>query len=262
MQPGQPVGALDPDDVAVGEVDEPLAGLQRALLEVERAVVRRHAERRCRRRRRPRAGPAAGCGHSQFSHLPKTVRWPTSTVNPCSARSRSPQRGEHLWVNGHDAVTIPADQVEVLVVAHRVVGRGPVAEVGVADQAELLEHLERAVDRRDVDRRGLLPAPGPAPRRGWRARAPRPRAGSARAGASAGSHCPGASRASRWSWNHSCAPGAAGNHEPAPPDRGATRHGRAGPSAACRVGVDHPARPSPRSLRDGAQPRSSAGLQV
>ena len=86
-------------------------------------------------------------------------------------------------------LTIPADQVEVLVVGHRVVGRRAVAEVGVADQAELLEHLERAVDRRDVDRRGVLRGPRPAPRRAWRGRAARPRPGSARAAGSAGSRC-------------------------------------------------------------------------
>src|SRR3954471_1017836 len=61
------------------------------------------------------------------------------------------ERSDHLWVNGDDAVTIPADQVEVLVVADRVVRRGAVGEVRVSDQAELLEDLEGAVDRRDVD---------------------------------------------------------------------------------------------------------------
>ena len=65
-------------------------------------------------------------------------------------------RLEHCGVNGDHPVTIPADQVEVLVVADRVVRRGAVAEVCVPDQAELLEHLEGAVDGRDVDRTGLL----------------------------------------------------------------------------------------------------------
>ena len=41
VQPGQPVGPLDPHDVAVGEVDEAVAVLEGALLAVERAVVRR-----------------------------------------------------------------------------------------------------------------------------------------------------------------------------------------------------------------------------
>jgi hypothetical protein len=39
VQPGQAVGALEPDDVAVREVDEAVAVLERALLLVEGAVV-------------------------------------------------------------------------------------------------------------------------------------------------------------------------------------------------------------------------------
>src|SRR6478752_2338118 len=54
------------------------------------------------------------------------------------------QRRQHIWVNGDDAVTIPADQVEMLVLGDRVVGRGAIAQVGVAHQTELLEHLQRA----------------------------------------------------------------------------------------------------------------------
>src|SRR4051794_18616105 len=73
------------------------------------------------------------------------------------AAQRLAQRREHLWVNRDDAVTIPADQVEVLPLAHRVVRRGPVVEVRVPDQAELLEHLQGPVDRRDVDRRRTRP---------------------------------------------------------------------------------------------------------
>ena len=51
------------------------------------------------------------------------------------------QRVEHIWVNRDHPVTIPADQVEVFVVADRVVRRSAVAEVGVPDQAQLLEDL-------------------------------------------------------------------------------------------------------------------------
>ena len=72
-----------------------------------------------------------------------------------------------------------------------VVRRGPVAEVRVADQPELLEHLERAVDGRDVHRRRAC-GPPRAPRRAWRGRAARRRRGSARAAASAGSRSRGA----------------------------------------------------------------------
>ena len=56
-------------------------------------------------------------------------------------------------------VAIPADQVEVLVVGDGVVRRGAVGQVRVAHQAELLEHLEGAVDRRDVDRARRAAAP-------------------------------------------------------------------------------------------------------
>jgi len=48
------------------------------------------------------------------------------------------------------------DQVDVLVLVGRVGGRA-VAEVGVVDQTDAVEQVERAVDRGDVDRgRGLL----------------------------------------------------------------------------------------------------------
>src|SRR6478736_7139911 len=54
------------------------------------------------------------------------------------------QRRQHIRVNGDDAVTIPANKVEVLVLGHRVVGRGAVTEVGMTHQTQLLEDLERA----------------------------------------------------------------------------------------------------------------------
>ena len=73
-----------------------------------------------------------------------------------SSRKPREQRVEHIRFNRDHLLAIPADQVEVLVVADRVVRRRAVAEVGVPHQAELLEHLEGAVDGGDVDRRGLL----------------------------------------------------------------------------------------------------------
>jgi hypothetical protein len=66
------------------------------------------------------------------------------------------QRGEHIRPNRDHLPAIPADQVEVLVVAHRVVRRGAVGQVRVPHQPELLEHLEGAVDGRDVQRRRAL----------------------------------------------------------------------------------------------------------
>ena len=97
VQPRQPVGPADPHDVAMGEVDEPVVRLERALLAGEGAVVRGDAARRSRRRRRRRGGRAAGwsrglrrlCRRGHSTHSPNTVRWPTSTTKPCSARSRS-----------------------------------------------------------------------------------------------------------------------------------------------------------------------------
>ena len=87
-------------------------------------------------------------------HASEDRRWLASTRSRVAQRSSSDIR-----VNRDDAVAIPADQVEVLVVGDRVVRRRAVAEVRVPDQAELLEDLERAVDGGDVDRRGLLAHP-------------------------------------------------------------------------------------------------------
>jgi len=53
----------------------------------------------------------------------------------------------------HDDPALVADQVDVLVLTGRVGGRA-VAEVGVAHEADAVEQVERAVDRRDVHRRG------------------------------------------------------------------------------------------------------------
>src|SRR3954465_8974405 len=53
-----------------------------------------------------------------------------------------------------DASALPADEVEVVRVVGGVVGRRAVAEMGVGDEAELLEQLERAIDGRDVDAAG------------------------------------------------------------------------------------------------------------
>jgi hypothetical protein len=97
VQPGQPVGPADADHLAVGEVDEPVVGLEHPLLAVERAVVGGHAGVHAvaghgARQVEERAGH--GCsswlgsdGHS--THAPNTVRCPTSTVKLCSPRSRS-----------------------------------------------------------------------------------------------------------------------------------------------------------------------------
>src|ERR1700712_1173269 len=66
---------------------------------------------------------------------------------------QSTQGALHLGAShaGHPA-TLPADEVGVLVATRGVVRRRPVAEVGVPDQAELVEQLEGAIDRGEVDR--------------------------------------------------------------------------------------------------------------
>src|SRR5689334_2397791 len=66
------------------------------------------------------------------------------------------ERLQHRGPHRDHVAAAAADHVEVLVTAHRVVGRGAVTQVGVADQAELLEHLEVAVDRRQRELR-LVP---------------------------------------------------------------------------------------------------------
>jgi hypothetical protein len=47
--------------------------------------------------------------------------------------------------------------VDVLLAADTVIRRCTMAEVGVGDEAELLQELQRAVDGRDVDTFGGLP---------------------------------------------------------------------------------------------------------
>ncbi len=81
VEPGEAVRAGDPQHVAVGEVDEAVAGVERALLAVERAVVGGDA------RVDALGGHGAGqveegTGQRHEAHVPKTVRWPTSAVKP------------------------------------------------------------------------------------------------------------------------------------------------------------------------------------
>ena len=54
-----------------------------------------------------------------------------------------------------DAIAPSADKVDVHVIIHGVVRRGAVTEVRMRHQADLLEHLERAVDGREIDLRRL-----------------------------------------------------------------------------------------------------------
>ncbi len=161
VQPREPVGPADAHHVAVREVDEAVGGLERALLAVEGAVVRRHtgvdavaADRPGETEQGTGHGHSghlgaldAGAEHGQVTHVDGEVLLVAQAFG---------QGREHAWSNRDDAPTIPADQVEVLVVADGVVGRRPVAEVGVPHQPEPFEHLEGPVDGRGVDRRRVL----------------------------------------------------------------------------------------------------------
>lgn len=66
------------------------------------------------------------------------------------------QRAQFLGLDFLHVSTDPADQVHVLGLVRVVVRRGSVRQVGVGDQVELLEQLERAIDGGDVHTRGLL----------------------------------------------------------------------------------------------------------
>jgi hypothetical protein len=66
-----------------------------------------------------------------------------------------------------DPTAFTADEVKMIGVLGRVVGRRSVAQVGVSDQSELFEKLERPIDRRDVDATGRTTYPfGDLVRRG------------------------------------------------------------------------------------------------
>ena len=60
------------------------------------------------------------------------------------------ERAQQIGRDLGDVTADPADEVDVLLLPHRMVGGCPVREVGVGDEAELLEQLQRPVDRGDV----------------------------------------------------------------------------------------------------------------
>ena len=88
---------------------------------------------------------------TQVAQRPKTVKWARSSDE--TALALESRRRAASTRSGSASTTLPqrvADDVDVLVLG-RAVGRRAVAEVGVPDEAELLEQLERAVDGGDVD---------------------------------------------------------------------------------------------------------------
>ena len=187
VQPGEPVGAGDGDDAAVREVHEAAC---RRRARAARGTGRRSA------RRPPRRAPPRGRHRAA-----RAADW--AVVMPASLRlgSSAARRGA-VWHTAEDGevlhvglepeaapqlarrtaprpttsasmhhVAVPADQVHVVVAVGEVVGRRAVPEVGVADQAQLLQQLQRPVDGGDVD----AATRSCAPRRGCRpgSRAPR-----------------------------------------------------------------------------------------
>src|SRR5260370_9830360 len=66
------------------------------------------------------------------------------------AIERAPQAAHGFRGDFRHLSAVPADEVHMIGLGREVIGRSAVAEVGVGDQAELLEQLERAVDRGDV----------------------------------------------------------------------------------------------------------------
>ena len=78
----------------------------------------------------------------------------------CLERRVGPQLFRKLRCHGvrnlSDPAALSADDVEVIGGPTEVVGRRPMAEVGVAHQSELFEQVESAVHRRRVDPGGRL----------------------------------------------------------------------------------------------------------
>ena len=61
--------------------------------------------------------------------------------------------GGHVHIGLDHVLAVTAHQVQMVVAVGEVVGRRTVPEVGVADQAQFLQQLQRAVDRGNVDPR-------------------------------------------------------------------------------------------------------------
>ena len=66
------------------------------------------------------------------------------------------KRSRSAWINRYHAVAIATDEVEMGVPGVGVIGRGPIIEVSVADQADLFKDFEGAIDGRNIDGSRLL----------------------------------------------------------------------------------------------------------
>ena len=73
---------------------------------------------------------------------------------PVPLHDRLTQRRDHGVVEEDDGLTVEADQVMVTGIVEKLEAPDATAEVRLAQQAEITEELERAVDGRAVDGRG------------------------------------------------------------------------------------------------------------
>ena len=84
----------------------------------------------------------------RFGTAPCTAACETSEANPSDSSSRATELVRDGQGGLADPAAAPADDVQVGGVLGEVVARRPVVDVGVPDQAELLQRLERPVHGR------------------------------------------------------------------------------------------------------------------
>ena len=103
-----------------------------------------------------RAWRRAPCGE-QSSQRPKIAKCFMSVSKPNVVAQLGGEVGGHRDVRLDHVRAVPADQVDVVVPVGEVVRRRAVPEMGMADQPELLQQLQRPVDGGDVDPRRRPP---------------------------------------------------------------------------------------------------------
>src|SRR5260370_8899674 len=106
-----------------------------------RAMRARAVRARAVRARAVRAAAVAAAEHGQVTDV---------GLEPMLATERAHHAPHGFRGDFRHLSAVPADEVHMIGLGREVIGRSAVAEVGVGDQAELLEQLERAVDRGDV----------------------------------------------------------------------------------------------------------------
>ena len=184
VQPAQPLGTGDAHDAAVGAVDDAGPADQRALLAERVAVVggdgsvgagvgatvgalvavgthrglrgdrARLVEGRGRVQGRGHYASFASSASARSAHarqVPESATWVASRRKPVRRAQRLRQGLQRVDVDLVDRAAVMTDQVDVLVLGRRV-RRRAVPEMGVLHDAELLQQVQRAVDRGDVHR--------------------------------------------------------------------------------------------------------------